>query len=375
MPQPQNNVRTLRKIRPDADPGVGGFWPDVTAATTLHKLRDRLFIGDGALANGNRTGTQSGKVPTSTEGASWASRDSQVFSFASTGLIAGAGFSRSSDQTDTPTACIGWAGFVINDKASGLAWGLYSDVQHESGASASYGLEVAAKNKGSNVTGTPYGLGLGVEGARFVAGGDASYGGSPANPSKAGIVILGGASTWNDGILFEAGGLTETSSVSRAVSMGVGMRLYWYTSGGNKGFAIRSDVNAAASDLEMIASANVLSLLATNGKNLFQLAHQTNGVNYIQGINAATGGSPRWNAVGDDTNISVALVGKGTGGVSLRDGGNAFKFEVNTTGIGFYGATPAAKPTITGSRSGNAALADLLTDLATLGLITDSTTA
>jgi hypothetical protein len=42
---------------------------------------------------------------------------------------------------------------------------------------------------------------------------------------------------------------------------------------------------------------------------------------------------------------------------------------------GFFGATPAAKPTITGSRAGNAALADLLTSLATLGLITDSTTA
>lgn len=40
--------------------------------------------------------------------------------------------------------------------------------------------------------------------------------------------------------------------------------------------------------------------------------------------------------------------------------------------IGFYGAAPAAKPTVTGSRGANAALASLLTALATLGLITDS---
>ena len=46
-----------------------------------------------------------------------------------------------------------------------------------------------------------------------------------------------------------------------------------------------------------------------------------------------------------------------------------------TGNLGFYGATPAAKPTITGSRAGNAALADLLNELATLGLITDSSTA
>lgn len=41
--------------------------------------------------------------------------------------------------------------------------------------------------------------------------------------------------------------------------------------------------------------------------------------------------------------------------------------------MGFYGATPVAKPEVTGSRGSNAALASLLTQLAALGLITDST--
>jgi hypothetical protein len=40
--------------------------------------------------------------------------------------------------------------------------------------------------------------------------------------------------------------------------------------------------------------------------------------------------------------------------------------------VGLFGATPVAKPTVTGSRGGNAALASLLTALADLGLITDS---
>lgn len=43
--------------------------------------------------------------------------------------------------------------------------------------------------------------------------------------------------------------------------------------------------------------------------------------------------------------------------------------------IGFLGATPVARQTITGSRGGNAALASLLTGLSNEGLITDSTTA
>ncbi|WP_432053728.1 hypothetical protein [Streptomyces sp. bgisy022] len=45
------------------------------------------------------------------------------------------------------------------------------------------------------------------------------------------------------------------------------------------------------------------------------------------------------------------------------------------TTLGFYGATAVAKPTVTGSRGGNAALASLLTALANLGLITNNSTA
>jgi hypothetical protein len=43
--------------------------------------------------------------------------------------------------------------------------------------------------------------------------------------------------------------------------------------------------------------------------------------------------------------------------------------------LGFYGATPGAKPTITGTRADGAALGTLLTALQTLGLLTDSSTA
>lgn len=44
----------------------------------------------------------------------------------------------------------------------------------------------------------------------------------------------------------------------------------------------------------------------------------------------------------------------------------------SSTRLGFYGGTPAVKQTVTGSRGGNAALASLLTALANIGLITDS---
>lgn len=70
-------------------------------------------------------------------------------------------------------------------------------------------------------------------------------------------------------------------------------------------------------------------------------------------------------ATAPDTNLyrSAADVLKTDDALSI--GGN----------VGFYNTTPAAKPTVSGSRGGNAALASLLTALAGLGLITDSTTA
>ncbi len=42
--------------------------------------------------------------------------------------------------------------------------------------------------------------------------------------------------------------------------------------------------------------------------------------------------------------------------------------------LGFYGASAQPRPTVTGSRSGNVAVASLLSALSSLGLITDNTT-
>jgi len=50
----------------------------------------------------------------------------------------------------------------------------------------------------------------------------------------------------------------------------------------------------------------------------------------------------------------------------------AWEADSSNPKLGFYGAATTAKQTVTGSRGSNAALASLLTALATLGLITDS---
>ena len=53
---------------------------------------------------------------------------------------------------------------------------------------------------------------------------------------------------------------------------------------------------------------------------------------------------------------------------------NSNQLDTDATGIGFYGGSTVAKPTITGVRNNNIALEDLLSSLSLQGLITDSTT-
>jgi parallel beta-helix repeat protein len=53
-------------------------------------------------------------------------------------------------------------------------------------------------------------------------------------------------------------------------------------------------------------------------------------------------------------------------------GGTVLDVDPAGSALGFFGAAAGTKPTVTGSRGGNAALASLLTSLAGLGLVTDS---
>lgn len=65
-----------------------------------------------------------------------------------------------------------------------------------------------------------------------------------------------------------------------------------------------------------------------------------------------------------------------TGGLSVASGGASITGTVVLNGnLGFYNSAAVAKQTVSGSRGGNAALASLLTALATVGLVTDSSSA
>jgi hypothetical protein len=97
------------------------------------------------------------------------------------------------------------------------------------------------------------------------------------------------------------------------------------------------------------------------------------------------GGAAAASATGGGVKVRTGAPGSGGASglgqlIARRNGGtedSAFSWDTSGSAprLAFYGGTPSAKLTVTGSRGGNAALASLLTQLAALGLITDGSSA
>lgn len=120
--------------------------------------------------------------------------------------------------------------------------------------------------------------------------------------------------------------------------------------------------------------------LANRSVNVQQISDGSTVRNWLlmSGQLAGTAAAPTLTSTGaisagierTDTQLALALAPGGTAVAIVRP----LRCGAANT-LGFFDHAPAAKPTITGSRGGNLALADLLTQLAGLGLLTDGTSA
>lgn len=310
----------LRGLGRSDAPTKRGFWANIDGGVNVWRMRDRVFIGDAVNMGDDRSNTNTTWVPNDTAGANWLPRDSQFCVMQDRGGTAISGLSRSSDTGAlSPLSTIAVAGFAIIDRASSTGRAFYGDVQFESGASYAYGFEVAAKNKGSNVTTTPYSLQTGVYGGYIVAGGDNSYGGSAANPSNTGILFAKGASTWNRGLVFAADAITGSdgsTGTGVAIEMGKGHIISWRAPGNYQGGFIRSDVSSPASDVGIVFANSAIQMFGVGGVSLAYFIHTASAVNYLGLKNAVASSPVEIDARGTDTNISITLTPKGTGTVN-----------------------------------------------------------
>lgn len=87
----------------------------------------------------------------------------------------------------------------------------------------------------------------------------------------------------------------------------------------------------------------------TNGSSFnkqVEIGHVATPTSFISLKGAAATGHPIIQPGGTETNPSMIVQGKGTGGVMLKEGGGATKIQVNSAGIGFFAAAPVAQQSV-----------------------------
>ena len=137
------------------------------------------------------------------------------------------------------------------------------------------------------------------------------------------------------------------------------------------GWADGSVINGASGSLDVTMARDATGILAQRNSTNAQASriyntytsstnHEAFTVDWQTTANTCRVGTVKGS--GGGTARPMALMTDGTARISLGSAGEH----------GFFGATAVAKPTVTGSRGANDALASLLNALASLGLVTDS---
>ena len=372
-----------------------GFWTDFSVdGANIWRFRDRVLIGDACDQSGKRNiGSDKSWVGFEANGyLTYFDTSSQAQVAQTIGRIGLSSASRTSDQVDTISSCIGIASYVNNDRNDATAkgaWAYYGHAANKGNTSSTFVAEMCVCNVSSNPlsTSSPYNIApKGVTANLWLTtGGETVQGGTPATAyTSMAIGIASNApadlfSKYDKGIVFQSTSIHKDRGFAVAIEMGINQRIQWvYDGSGIVGGYWDSENNTAAVSPGGVFVADGIEFRRKNNTGSTAVHRLTIGASDDNGISlvgAATGATPSVIARGSDGDISLNIRPKGTGTVRLQGADTSRKIEVGNSGIGFYGATPSAKPYVSGSRGGNAALGDLLEKLATLGLITNNTTA
>jgi hypothetical protein len=218
-------------------------------------------------------------------------------------------------------------------------------------------------------------LGATAVGANAKAlGTNASALGSAAQAQQAGTALGALAISGGDGVAL--GYRASTLNVSGAVAIGKDS-----ASTGDAGVAIGPTARAqgangvavgsgarTGSPADSVALGANAQALAYRSVALGQGALVAAGHDYSIAIGNGVATTADHQARIGDAATTVVIPG------SFRQVGGSALFGAADKKLGFYGSAGINRPTITGSRGGNATLAGLLTQLASLGLIVDGTT-
>lgn len=304
-------------------PSTGNFYAG--QGGSVNRLSDRLFIAGATANNGTQVASQPDwlttfQLSTGRNGGFIQLSDLAVLNGTNTNDV-------DTFVTGAQTKYINIAGLnaiggiavcVNNNTTTNLAcYSNYDEAYRAAGAlGGAYGFEIDTVNYAGSVVTDPYQQ----AGAQTVAMQLAAGAGlSPTGqyPSQAALNIQ------NNGTTFDAamniGSNALTSNIAIKIAKGQTLAQYYGSAGVPTGSIFGSGTTTAAG-IQFQLNDNQACTVNSSGAQTFCANSALNTVNSIQ-VNASTAGSsPVAGAVGSDTNISLVVNGKGTGGALLQGG-------------------------------------------------------
>ncbi len=263
----------------------------------------------------------------------------------------GGGFTNSLDSTV-------WVAGSVRTNPTTASEGIYTQHRINGSSSAVVHDAVAAELRLA-----------GVSGATFL------------NAFEASVVFTAGSNTVTDVRAITAN-ITFTGSPTGTITSAHGIRVQNVGAGG----PTITTAYGAYVEAQTRGTTN-WSLYAPSGNSLVQALWCDNPtVSALRALHFSTNAVDRWQIRANGTAEGGANAGSDLEIVARDDSGANIGTVLTLTRssravglgsgpLGFFGTTPGTKPTITGAKGSNVALGSLLSALATLGLLTDSTTA
>lgn len=294
----------------------------------IQRFTDRVFMGDAAKNNGRNEALQADWLTT------FQQSTGSPYGFLQTaqgGLLQGAAnIAQNAFVVGAQTAtlldnynAVGLVGVGVSNKTTGTGYGYgaYLEAYRMPGtAGGAYAIEIDPVNFATLTGIDPYfqdqGQTIGIQiasGAELPSAGQFD--------TTAAINIQNNGSKFYRGIVFGHDALTGSDGVTgfaEAISLAKGHKIQWWGSQGVATSSIYCNGTTAAGGLGMLFTENQMQLRAgVTGKLVYQMFAPTGSVNYVSNRASLTGNAVQVFADGDDTNIDLQLIAKGTGTLSF----------------------------------------------------------
>lgn len=311
-------------VRVDLNATPTGFFYEEDGAD-IGRLAGRFFVGDAIENLGTNIGSQPDWLTTFfiAHGRDHGFQHvAQLAVLGQTGAYnAVVGAARTNALTINGNAT-GILGVAISDNATHTtsAYAGYFEAYRASGTlGGAYGIEIDTINLGALVSIDPFAEPAGQTiGLQIAAG--AEYAGT--SDASAAINIRNNGARFERGIVIGNDALTGcngTTGTAPAIEMVKGHFLRWFGPGNVATSQVISNASTFANSATLVLSEGVLDVFnSSSGKIVFRIFNLGgSNVNYAQALPSVAGSAVGLGAQGDDTNIDLALIPKGTGNLKF----------------------------------------------------------